>query len=247
MAINNNSSSSSYLRTILDKEKLNGTNFLDWSRNLRIVLRQEKKLYVLEQPIPEEPAPNASNSVKNAYKKHSDDDLDVARLMLGSMTSDIQNDCEEMDAFTMIGNLWQMFQKQARVERFRTLKALMSCKLARGSPVSPHVLKMKSYFEELTRLGLNIDQELAIDLILQSLPDTFDQFVINYNMNGLEKSIPELHGMLQTAEDNISKPTTNVLMVQKGKGMKKKGKPLAKGKGKSKNLPKAESKAEPNK
>ena len=44
-------------------------------------------------------------------------------------------------------------------------------------------------------------------------------------MNGLEKSIPKLHGMLQTAEDNISKPTANILMVQKGKGMKKKGKP----------------------
>ncbi|KAK9093255.1 hypothetical protein Syun_028166 [Stephania yunnanensis] len=34
--------------------------------------------------------------------------------------------------------------------------------------------------------------------------------------------------MLKTAEQNIKKPFSNVLMVQKGKGMKKKGKDKAK-------------------
>jgi hypothetical protein len=27
---------------LLEKEKLNGANFMDWYRNMRIVLRQEK-------------------------------------------------------------------------------------------------------------------------------------------------------------------------------------------------------------
>ena len=47
------------LRSLLEKGKLNGTNFLDWYRNLRIVLRQERNEYILDQPIPEEPAANA--------------------------------------------------------------------------------------------------------------------------------------------------------------------------------------------
>ena len=47
------------LRSILEKDKLNGNNFLDWYRNLRIVLRKEKKKYILDQPILEEPAANA--------------------------------------------------------------------------------------------------------------------------------------------------------------------------------------------
>ena len=51
--------SSFALRSVLDKEKLNGTNFADWSRNLRIVLRQDKKEHVLEEPIPDVPAENA--------------------------------------------------------------------------------------------------------------------------------------------------------------------------------------------
>jgi hypothetical protein len=43
------------LKSILEKEKLNGTNFMDWYRNLKIVLKADKKLYILEGPIPEEP------------------------------------------------------------------------------------------------------------------------------------------------------------------------------------------------
>jgi hypothetical protein len=36
------------LRSILEKDKLNGTNYTDWICNLRIVLRAEKKEDVLD-------------------------------------------------------------------------------------------------------------------------------------------------------------------------------------------------------
>ena len=44
------------LPSIIEKDKLNGTNFLDWYRNLRIVLKQERKEYILDQPVLDEPA-----------------------------------------------------------------------------------------------------------------------------------------------------------------------------------------------
>ncbi|KAK8563290.1 hypothetical protein V6N12_035440 [Hibiscus sabdariffa] len=47
------------LRSLLEKEKLNGINFLDWFRNLRIVLKQERKEYVVEEPVPNDPGANA--------------------------------------------------------------------------------------------------------------------------------------------------------------------------------------------
>ncbi|MCI44273.1 hypothetical protein A2U01_0065512, partial [Trifolium medium] len=44
-----------------------GNNFLDWHRNLRIVLKNEKKLYVLEEPVPKEaPASSATRAEKDA-------------------------------------------------------------------------------------------------------------------------------------------------------------------------------------
>ena len=39
------------LRSVLEKDKLNGTNYADWIRNLRIVLRAEKKEEVLDTPL----------------------------------------------------------------------------------------------------------------------------------------------------------------------------------------------------
>jgi uncharacterized protein YbdZ (MbtH family) len=77
------------LRFILEKVKLNGTNFIDWYRNLRIVLRQEKKQYVLEQPYPDELPSGATIAARRAYQKHCNDSLDVSCLMLATMSPDL--------------------------------------------------------------------------------------------------------------------------------------------------------------
>ncbi|KAK9125081.1 hypothetical protein Scep_013927 [Stephania cephalantha] len=177
------------LRSILEKDKLYGTNFLDWFRNLRIVLKHERKLYVLDAPIPEDPPANATKVVKDAHNKHINDSTDVACIMLATMVPELQKDMKLMEAYDMAIMLKEMFQQQARQERFETVKNLHSCKMTEGASVSPHVLKMKGYVDQLDRLGFPISQELATDLILNSLPESYSQFVMNYNMNNMEKSI----------------------------------------------------------
>ena len=96
--------------------------------------------------------------------------------------------------------------------------------------MSTHVLKMKGYLDTLEKLDVRVFQKLATDLIIGSLSHSYDQFVMNYNMHGMTKSVMKLHGMLKNAEESIKK-TSPVLMVQKG--IKKKGK----GKGKAKAKP----------
>ena len=62
------------LRSIVEKEnRLNGSNFTDWHRNLRIVLKSEKKLYVLDQPVPALPLPVVNQEQRDAYQKYLDD------------------------------------------------------------------------------------------------------------------------------------------------------------------------------
>ncbi|WJX51342.1 hypothetical protein P8452_37547 [Trifolium repens] len=230
--------SNNILRSILDKEKLSGTNFLDWHRNLRIVLKHDNKLYVLEEPLPaEEPASNAPKAERDAYKKHVEDDNETACLMLATMNSELQKQHENMAAFDMIEHLKMLYQEQARHERFEVSKALFQSKLSEGTPVGPHVLKMIGYVENLDRLGFPLDKELATDVILQSLPDSFSQFILNFNMNNMDKSLPELLSMLRTAEQNLKTKGKSILMVSNGKkqnkrpnkqGGKWKGKEVAK-------------------
>ncbi|GKD42216.1 hypothetical protein Tco_1266861 [Tanacetum coccineum] len=49
----------SVFRVFFEKQKLTRPNFIDWYRNLRIVLSSEDKLPFLEQPIPAMPVPPA--------------------------------------------------------------------------------------------------------------------------------------------------------------------------------------------
>ena len=65
-----------------------------------------------------------------------------------------------------------------------------------------------------------MDGELSQDLILQSLPESFAQFVVNYHMNKLNTSLPELLNMLKIAESHIKKEKAPLLLV--GKTSKKK-------------------------
>ena len=93
--------------------------------------------------------------------------------------------------------------------------------MAEGANVSQHALKMKGYIDHLERLGFLVSTELATDLILNSLPSSYDLFLLKYNMNNLEKSISELHGMLKTVEKSLGSKPKQVLMIKEG-GVQKK-------------------------
>jgi hypothetical protein len=82
--------SSFALRSILEKDKLNGANFTTWYCNLIIVLRHNKKEHVLEDPLPDEPAGNETVAVKNAYRRSCDESTEISCLMLAYMEPDLQ-------------------------------------------------------------------------------------------------------------------------------------------------------------
>ncbi|KAK8510298.1 hypothetical protein V6N12_073369 [Hibiscus sabdariffa] len=231
------------LRSLLEKEKLNGINFLDWFRNLRIVLKQERKEYVIEEPVPNDPGANAPRADKDKFKKYMDDMVDVGCLMLATMTPKLQKQHEDMVAYEMIQNLKEIYEGQARQERYETSKALFQCKMSEGSPVGAHVIKMMGYIEALEKLGFPLNDELAIDVVLQSLPDSFNHFVLNFNMNEINKTLPQLLGMLRTAESNMKKGgSKSILMVREAKEKRKK---VAKLKGIGKTKPKGKNALKP--
>jgi hypothetical protein len=108
-----------------------------------------------------------------------------------------------------------MFENQARAKRYNISKALFVCKLIEGSPVSPHVIKMVGYIETMSKVGCEIRDDLATDVILQLLPVSYESFIMNFHMNG----------MLKTAEDSIKKNPNHVMMVQKEKKKRKRWTP----------------------
>ncbi|GKA76632.1 retrotransposon protein, putative, ty1-copia subclass [Tanacetum coccineum] len=85
-----------------------------------------------------------------------------------------------------------------------------------GQSVSTYVLKMKAYLDQMEHLGYPMPLVLGVNMILTSLSKDYDQFVQNYNMHGMGKTIPELHAMLKLAEKGILKKTPAILAIRQG-------------------------------
>ncbi|GJY99455.1 retrotransposon protein, putative, ty1-copia subclass [Tanacetum coccineum] len=156
----------------------------------RIVLGNEQKLHHLEKALPESPpaTSTATTAIRNAYTRRVAEQQEVACLML----------------------------QQAEQELFETVKAFHAYKQEEGQFVSTYVLKMKAYLDQIKRLGYPMPLVLVVNLILTSLSKDYDQFVQNYNMYGIGKTIPELHAMIKLAEKSIPKKAPAVLVIRQG-------------------------------
>ncbi|GJY88244.1 retrotransposon protein, putative, ty1-copia subclass [Tanacetum coccineum] len=233
----------SAFRSMFEREKLSGNNFNDWFRQLKLVLRVEKKMYVIEQPIPPAPAADSAANVLAEWNAVYDAHNEVACLMLGSMTPELHRQFENSSPYEMLQELKSMFEKQAGVERFDLIQTFHACKQEEGKPVGQYVLKMKGYVEQLERLGYVLPQDLSVGLILNGLTSDFAGFVRNYNMHNMGKTIGELHALLIEYEKGLPKKavTPQVMAIQGGriqkankKSQNAKGKGKGKGKGKDK-------------
>ncbi|KAL0423576.1 UNVERIFIED_CONTAM: hypothetical protein Sradi_0892400 [Sesamum radiatum] len=90
--------------------------------------------------------------------------------------------------------------------RYAVKKTFFSVRMIRGSSVWEHRMMMLSVVEKLNDLQVDLEnEEKYVDVILQSLPPSFDQFIINYNMNRLEKNLYDLINMLVQYEATIEK------------------------------------------
>ncbi|XP_052197321.1 uncharacterized protein LOC127804490 [Diospyros lotus] len=129
------------------------------------------------------------------------------------------------NAYSIITRLQELYGEQSRSARYEISKALFRAKISLGGSVGEHVLKMISLLEKLKGLGDELNPHLQIDLILQSLPDSYGNFISNFYMNKIECTPAELMNMLITAQSNMKTGTvmavTSSSKTRKGKGKKK--------------------------
>ncbi|GJZ72999.1 hypothetical protein Tco_0637145 [Tanacetum coccineum] len=197
------SANNSVFRGFFEKQKLTGPNFIDWYRQLRIVLSIDDKLNYLEQPLPPAPVAPAGQHVApeilaahTAWVKGS---KEIAGLMLMTMEPEIQRNLENLHANDMLKELKALFAQQAEQELLQTTRDFHACKQEEGQSVSSYVLRMKGYIDNLERLGHPVTLGLA--------------------------TVKELHAMLKLHEQTLNLPKNNAHAlhairagkVQKGK------------------------------
>ena len=216
---------SSPLAMILTQNKLTGDNYVDWKRNLDIVLTAENHKQALTKSCPLEPIEESSKEEREEYAswKRSDE---VARCyILASMSNVLQQQHVGMEsAADIILNLSELFGGQTRQAKQAAIRKLMNLRMKTGTSVRNHMLEVIGLLNEIEIMGGEIDGETQVDMILETLPDSFDSFKLNYSMNKLKYSLSELMKELQAAETLFNKGKNKVgeanLSVKKGSSSK---------------------------
>ena len=219
------------LVAILNQNKLTGSNYVNWKRNLDIVFTVEEHKYVLSQPCPNFSSLGAPSEEKQRYNHWQKSNEMSKCYILVSISNVLQNQMKDVELpLDIMLSLKKMFGEQGRSARQETIKQIYNTKMAEGTSVREHSLRMISHLNTPEFLGAYIDGESQADMILQSLPKSFKEFKLNYNMNKKIYTLSELMNELVAVEDILGTTSVNANMAEastsqpksKGKGKKKK-------------------------
>ncbi|XP_057953944.1 uncharacterized protein LOC131148234 [Malania oleifera] len=145
---------------ILKENKLVGPNYIDWKRNLNIVLTTKKYKCVLVKVCPQKPSEGATNEETQAYRKWIKADKILRCYILASMSNVLQRQHQSMPStYDIMQSLKEMFGDQNCATRQAAMKELMNTIMVEGTPVRDHVLKMIGHLNELEILRAEIDGE----------------------------------------------------------------------------------------
>lgn len=232
-------SSFNFFATRWNQNNLIGPNYIDWKHNLDIVLTIKGHKYVLSLPCPKFPVLEASEEDKKRYHLWQKSNEMAKYYILTSVSNVIKHQMQNLSlASDIMVSLKEMFGEQICAAWSGTMRVLLNAKMAEGTSVQEHCLKMISMLNVLEVLGAEIDRESQVDMIFQSLPEAFNQFRLNVSMGKKDYTLFELMNEL-IAVEGILKAKAYVNMSQatstsKPKGWKKKftkqvGKVVAKG------------------
>ncbi|TLX69973.1 DDE-type integrase/transposase/recombinase, partial [Labilibacter sediminis] len=128
----NSKSDSFSIMSLCSKVTLDGTNYNDWYRNIKIALRYEDKEYVLERELIEIDENTATPEEKEAYNKHYADATKVACLMVATMPPELQRFYEDYWPYEMNKDLAEKFRKRAHQGKYEVVKSLMAIGQGKG-------------------------------------------------------------------------------------------------------------------
>ncbi|XP_019248628.1 PREDICTED: uncharacterized protein LOC109227890 [Nicotiana attenuata] len=145
--------------------------------------------------------------------------------ILASMANILQHQHQFMgSAYDMLESLKAMFGEQNRMAKKTVTKSLLNTKMAEESSIRNNVLKILGLLNELEVLGAVIDKESQVEMVVQTLPNSFQKFRLNYNMNKIDLSLAKSLNELQSAESIIKQQAPILeLNIEKSSISKPKG------------------------
>ncbi|KAD7477297.1 hypothetical protein E3N88_00433 [Mikania micrantha] len=139
--------------------------------HLREVQRIKGKLYALDNPITPVPPIGCTTSER---MKHIGHECEIKYLILTSVSPEYVDELMYLSNHEMIEEIKKSFLPN-RFWRYEILKEVQKG-LRPGGDVGAHVDRLQGYFDRLGKLGYPMNLEIAIDIILISLPEEYESF-----------------------------------------------------------------------
>ena len=92
------------------------------------------------------------------------------------MTHELQRFYEDYWPYEMCQDLMEKYHQGACQERYEIVRSLITTKMKDGESITTHMQRMQRYVDRLLKLNVNFNEELAINIVLHSLPPCYHQF-----------------------------------------------------------------------
>ena len=101
--------------------RADGSNFKEWYQDLRNVLRLNKILYVIEEPLGDKPRASASQEEDDAYRVCRDTFITIQCTMTSCMAPELRSRFEDLEPYDMADELKAVFIEKVRLMKFKCL------------------------------------------------------------------------------------------------------------------------------
>ncbi|KAL2252772.1 UNVERIFIED_CONTAM: hypothetical protein Sindi_0071900, partial [Sesamum indicum] len=194
-------------------------------QNLKIVLNFKNQVYVFDKSLPTTLLKGSLLKECVTFERWHENNCKVRCTILALMINDFQKKYDRLEYIPSIMlHIKEVYATPDRHIRYAATKAFFAWR------------QNASLAEKLKDLKAGLDCVMYINVILHLLPPSCDPFIINYNMNGLEKSSHGLINMLVQYKATTHKFVPSVLigetLISKAKGKKAGSWKRKKGKGK---------------
>ena len=154
--------------------KFKGNNFSLWKMRIKAVLRKDNCLAAIgERP----------DEITDDGKWNEMDGNAIANLHLALANGVLSSVAKKKTAKEIWDTLTKLYEAKSLHNKIFLKRKLYTLRMMESTMVTDHINTLKTLFSQLTAMGHNIEMGECAEILLQSLPDSYDQLIINLTNN----------------------------------------------------------------
>ncbi|XP_049318346.1 uncharacterized protein LOC105224069 isoform X1 [Bactrocera dorsalis] len=161
--------------SLFNIEKLDESNYDSWSIQLKSVLVHQELWSVASG---ETPCPEADADGKNVLMWKAKDEKATATIILSITTMQIAHVKNSKTSNEAWNTLREIHRPKGPVRKVTLFKRLLAMRMSDDECVQQYVCKFTSLAEKLEEIGVGLQEEFFVIMLLASLPKSFENLVV---------------------------------------------------------------------